>query len=457
MNLRKSIFCLFFIILDFLFAIIAFNFFQEKIFTFLVLYTTLSMSVFFIFLFKNLSENIFLILFLFSFSIFFLINPYISIIDSEDIILNIGFSNAMGVILLAISGIKLGVFFNQMFNTTKNSSPNFYSKNLVYYRKSALVLFLLTLPFFIYNQFQVRQVMLNYGYAEIYKTGKIDVIFRISQFTISFYYLFLSCFPTKKEFINSLILFLPVVSLTLITGERSQIVLHSLVLFSYYVIRNAIKGYHLKISFRLIFTIVFIIILSSNILMLISNLRIGHTDNSNISFFQFLKQQSSTFELLADGIVKQDSLKRMSNLFSIQAVLNGVEAIRTPLKFFLPSIYNDVFSHNLGSVYTYLRDPVYFYLGGSFGTTYLLELFLDGGWLIVILVNVIIGYSLKIRNLEVFKNWIILYFTLISLRSIYFMPRESLLNFMNQFISVTNISSLFIILLIGQTLSSMKR
>ncbi|MER2173154.1 MAG: O-antigen polysaccharide polymerase Wzy family protein [Carnobacterium sp.] len=405
-------------------------------------------------LLKRTKKNIVLIMYIISMITFLLYLPIQNLILGKEPLYmgNISFSTLI-LLILAFNGLKLGFFLIK----DKKKEAEYSNNKLLSY--SALLLIIFTAPFACILAFKNVDAVRILGYAGLYSEKNVSsmIIERLANFNSAFIYIFLATLPNKKFLKKTLIIILPLLSIDLLTGRRGEAILNIMIVITYYILRNYYVDKDInQFKFKEIVKIPIIGFFIVAISIIISQTRLSQEIDFTNILSTFFEQQSGTYTMIESTLYYKDSLKATGSIFSLQALYNGVEVIDKVVHSLFPEEgMSKLFQSNLGNAITYFREPIYYKNGGSFGTSYIAELNLDFGLFGVFIYNVFIGVVLKLINRLNFNNWIIFSFTLFFLKSIYFVPRESAFNWVNQFVSFTNIGAILLVWFLHSIIKSL--
>lgn len=448
LNNRKTFF-LIMVLLNIFFGMVAFNL-KSLVFEETILF--LNFICIFIYFRKNLFDNIVIIMYYIFLFTFILYIPFSNLLLNQKNYIT--YSTALEtnfILIIGFIGLLLGIFLGQFVNETKSNS----SLRTLNYSKAALYLIIVTAPFAIVTTLQSITAVDAGGYLGLYQNSSDSIISRLGNFNLSFIYIFLATVPKKKLLNNSMFIIIPLMIMDIFTGRRGVAIVNIMVLITYYIIRSQkIEKINLKINFKFIFSVLLIsgtLIFAS---VAISQLRLNESVDLTGAVSTFFKQQASMFNHIEYVTIFKEELKSYSNYYSLQALYNGTSLISNLTKFFIPQLINDSnFGNNLGNAITFLRDPIYYSIGGKFGTSYLAELYLDYGYIGLIIYNLFVGLFISTVSKLNLSNWIVFSFVLFLIRTLYFLPRESTFNWVNQLVSTTNITSVLIVLILGTIFS----
>lgn len=421
--------------------------------------TLLAQIIFmFILLLKDTAKNFISLIYLILFCAFLAINPIINIFTERQYIFGEGANfQATLLVLLAAMGLFIGITIGEISDSNDTFSVVEKDDNN-YLTSAALMLVCVTAPFALYNTVTNISLVNNFGYVGLYNYADTGIVDRISNFNIAFIYIYLANFPSKVLFKKSLIVIIPLLVFDIFTGRRGNAIINILVLITYIVLRKFVySNKKIRLSIKnLIVTFIFFVIIAY-VSVFISQNRLQESvilSNPIVSFFD---ETSASFNFIESVYLYENSIRSVDNLYSLQAIFNG-SSIFSSLDSILQSlgVSGGQFNHNLGNALAFFRDPVYYKLGGGFGTSYIIEIFIDMGYVAVLIFNALLGFFLSFVNRRKFTNWITLSLILMILRTIYFMPRESTFNWINQIFSFTNLVAILLVWIFSQVIKSVR-
>lgn len=293
----------------------------------------------------------------------------------------------------------------------------------------------------------------NYTYTATYGeflTGFPYWVYAISTFFIFSFYFLLSLLPSKKATVFLSLVYLFVGLPLFLCGYRSGFVLDLLVIFIYVVFRNYYKNEKAWFGKKeIVFTVVAIPLLII-VLALIGNIRdkTNYEDNMRKGLnlvSSFVHKQGATFSYMCLAMKKSKELCSCgARLYSFGCIFDYVlhgkiaqivfDAVPFPGDNSIEAAtMSDCLAHRL-SWLAFGRNS---YLAGhGTGSSYIMEVYLDFGYLGLVVVNFIIGMFL-IYALNFSKIHFLLLFTVLNIiPDIMFMPRAALMGGMLLFFRV---------------------
>lgn len=268
----------------------------------------------------------------------------------------------------------------------------------------------------------------------------------IPSFIISFgnlstfiMWIYLFTYPNKKK--TKIVLFLYCISLflSLLSGGRGDIVvgIFTIIIYLYYRQENCKERiFTKKVKIMMaIGTFAGITFLGAyNYLRNDINVDLGNQNMIKTFFYD----QGSSIRVLENTIIYEDELKMMNKYYALRPFLNNnvVKYV-----FHIPRYNNNSIDmafndNNLGASITYLYDQLYYLNGGGIGTQYIAELYLEFGYLGVIIYSVILGYILGLLFNIKKEDYIMLAYSYIMIKSILFTSRNFALEYISIFLSI---------------------
>ena len=185
-----------------------------------------------------------------------------------------------------------------------------------------------------------------------------------------------------------------------------------------------------------------------------SSIRLGEDSGNLLSGFGgFFSQQGGSVNVLKWSIQHKAELKMENTNYSLSIITHYNRITEQIGRFLFGSLGDgtDLHSGNLGKNITYLIEPIYYGTGGSFGTAYLAELFIDFSYIGIVLYNIFLGWLLmKMGDMMGdmgYRHWIINVYFLYMIRALYFLPRDSAFSFISPLLSTTNLLIIIVMVL----------
>ncbi len=237
------------------------------------------------------------------------------------------------------------------------------------------------------------------------------------------YYLFLSTVPSEKRFKIVSSVYLLLIFLSSLKGQRALFLLSLLLVLTFYYL-----FYNKKISVRVISFLGISIMLFSQFIRSIRVENAQFVENNII--FEFMRQQGVSF--LIPGLLIENSilLNREGVPYLFAPLIDSLNAIRYPEVFSKGQTEEllDI-SNYLGYELMYFLYPDGYLKGWGVGSNYLAELIGFGGITAVIVFHLLLFpvISKIVKLMSVRRIYIVIFIPILI--SLYYMPRSSLLGF----------------------------
>lgn len=393
---------------------------------------------------ENIRERIVFLLFHATFFTFILARPFIGAVRGEKWWVIQGIADvkfAIVAIILSLLFIFLGAFWGDKVILHKcfaEMETGIMSKSE--FRKIlqniSMVLFFGTYGFAVIKEIEKLTFMIGKDYLEYYTSfqsqlpGAFHTVASFMEYALC---IFLATLPSKRKSLVPLILFWMVGIPDLIIGIRNPIMLNSLFVLVYYCYRNGDigreevwlgrlekVGLSISVPFALAFMSAMTKVRSggnlvfTNIIQMIGN---------------FFYGQGVTFEVLMMGYRTIPKLPNTGTYTfggiidyimygSIGQILWGNNPL-PPGNNVLVATEGHSFAHNM----SYLSLQTDYLKGKGWGSSYLLEVYADFGYLGLSIFSFALGVILACMFGLMRKNFWMRIFALVSLLSIFFMPR----------------------------------
>lgn len=398
---------------------------------------------------KNIKGHIYFLIFQLTFFVFILSRPILGALKREEwwktayqAEENIYF--ALFVVTLAMLSLYIGGQIGCSLYKVK-SMPRFKDYNMTikdqvwWIQKVSRIVFFVTAFFFFLQEGEKMMFMSGRTYVEFYSefTSKLPGFFHtIASFMTYSLCVYLATFPDKKKCFLPLAIFEVSAIPSLIVGMRNPIVLNSLFIFFYYFMRDVKRERQErkwigKIEKRIIcllspFAILFMAVYSY--------VRVGKslvTKNPFLLIVNFLYGQGVTFDVITIGYGWQLGLpQRAGRNYTFGGMIDYITRGRIGQFLFhtqpLPegnNLINAIESNSLAHNLSYVSKKEAYLEGYGWGSSYVLENYLDFGYIGVICVSLILGVVL-VSAMNWWGDKIILNTViLVSLTGIFFIPR----------------------------------
>ena len=383
-----------------------------------------------------------MIFFLLSFFTFFQSRDFILYIfpflqEDLGITLSLDFSGQIikyEAIYLTIFTIGVGYFYSiNKFKTYNEESfkVTVHSPTLKLVEKYLKILFYVTSIFSIIKIVTIGPSILQGNYGKYGEVATVSQTTNLLSFLNTFCYIsYLCCFPSKRDIKQTLPLFLFLTLGSLAMGTRGNAVCNILLLLMYFITRDLISNNRdLFINRK---TKLFIIISSPFVLAglsLFAFFRSGNEIESNgmlLDSLGFFVQQGGTSSLITLSEQYQNSLPSENVSYSFGPIINLLKDYMGigPTEHDDALIYAATKGNNLGATLTYITMPAYYFSGGGLGTSYLAELFVDFGYVGIIIYSFILGVLLRYISFDVRKTLLARIISSFILLGTFFLPRD---------------------------------
>ena len=296
----------------------------------------------------------------------------------------------------------------------------------------SLVMFYLSMLCFMMVELEKLVFMAGREYEEYYTSFQTQMPAVIRAFdTMMKYFLciFLATMPSKSmTFIPLCLYFLSAVP-SLLIGIRNPIVLNAIFIFLYYFLRDVREnskkwmGYGEKVFIILMAPVAVLFLGAYNYIREGSSVAAGGVIGL---LLDFLRKQGVSFNVLCiayDSMPKVRSFEDFTDYFLHNDLVEGLLG--------LPDLGtgNNVVSatqgHSFSHAMSYAAMGDSYLEGHGYGSSFSLETFFDFGWLGVVLGALVFGFLtiLLVRWFQ--KGWVAGTITLVSLTSLFFVPRAS--------------------------------
>lgn len=411
--------------------------------------------IFFVWGIKKWKEYVLICLFLISFFLF-LVGSYLDFFTGN---YKTSFNNGIelfiiNMLYLSLAFIWLGCVLNKYLKIAisgngmnlqilKSESSRFL------FRKPAIIMFWITYPFYMIEILDRVNFVRQYGYLEYYKTYQYSsVIIRYGSIAcLFFFFLFLACFPPKKQTFLPFAAYLTANILSVFSGKRTDMVVAMMFVIFYFLYRERIgdRERWFKKSY------IKMIIIGAPLLMAFLGYWAYYRsdtvrpDKTILDYlFYFISSNGGSKEIIGYAYEFKDTLRSLGSHSYTFGFL-----IRTFSESNLAQMSVEMANSgtSLGTSITYIKDAYIYNMGGGFGTCYIAELWTDFGILGIVIYNLILGLTLaKIGNLKK-DDTLQLVLAFYVVKKLFILPRNEALCMITDFFS-----KLLLLLFIGCTL-----
>ena len=395
---------------------------------------------------ENIQNRIYLLIFYAMIFVFLLSRPTIDMFcgvawwNEESLQ---GTSFALSVIFVSLISLQTGAFLlenlTHEYGTPKVKQHSDYaeqfSKNL---QIVSSIIFYISIFFYMIVGTEKLMFMQGRTYTEYYSSFQSHlpgIIHTLSYFMVYSLCIFLSTFPEKRRALIPLGLYWVSAIPDLLIGIRNPIMLHSLFIFLYFVMRDLLNapkkwigkfekiGIAIMVPFTLVFMAAYTYLRSGES---VSGRGIGSL------FVNFFYGQGVTFKVLAIGyecipFLPARAFRNYTFGGFIDYFLHGglaqkflgAEAFESGNNL-NNALLSNRFAHNM----SYIAKGDKYLQGEGWGSSYLLETYTDYGYLGVIVFSMILGALLVYGTFLWKKRSFGRIILLLTLTQIYFMPRS---------------------------------
>ncbi len=346
---------------------------------------------------------------------------------------------SVGLYAIVLGGYLAIFLHEKLLNKFLMRTENFNTTKLVFkehLQVVSLLVFYVTLPLFFVQELEPLLYSSGKDYLSYYSEfqSQLPGIFHtLASFMKISLCVFLSTCPRKKRAFIPLVLYELSAIPALLIGVRNPFMLNSMFILVYYLLRDAVEnkekwfGKIEKIAvgvatpFTLVFMAVYAYIRGGNFVGSINPFKY---------IVEFFYSQGVTFNVIQMGYGYVDSLRLHLSHYTFGGIIDyiyyGTLGQRiwgtTPL----PAgncLENAVYSHNLSHHLSYVSLKESYLNGRGWGSSYLLENYVDYGYVGVLILGIILGVILISFVYWFGKKNFLTTVILLSLTSIFLIPR----------------------------------
>ena len=355
---------------------------------------------------------------------------------------NIYFS--INVILLSMLFIYIGAVIGEhIYQKVERNNDNNQEKNQkkIQFRNNlqvvSMLAFYITMCFFLVQEGEKLLYMQGRSYVEYYAgfhSQLPGIFYTIASFMKYSLCVFLATFPSKKRAFTPLFLFELSAIPELLIGVRNPIMLNSIFIFLYYIMRDIYEKRQKWIG-KIEKVILVISIPTSLIFMTVyayvrSGVAIAQKNIFKL-FFDFFYGQGVTFNVLSIAYGYRNNLpERPWRNYTFGGMIDYIVHGRIGQMLFgtdpLPegnNWTNGTLSNNFSHNFSYLVRKDDYLNGQGWGSSYILETYVDFGYIGLILFNLILGILLVYMLKRLGRNTLLDTIFLLSLTTIFLIPR----------------------------------
>lgn len=402
-----------------------------------------------IYAFENVKDRIVFLMLHITIFTFLISRPFIGMFRGEKWWLasgqaeeNIYFS--INIILLSMLFLYLGAVIGQYiykkYEKTDKVNQEKIQRKLQFRNNLqvvAMVAFYITMCFFLVQEGEKLLYMRGRSYVEYYtgfRSQLPGIFYTIASFMKYSLCVFLATFPSKKRAFIPLCLFELSAIPELLIGVRNPIMLNSIFIFLYYVIRDIYekrKKWIGKIEKALlVLSIPASLIFMTAYAYIRSGLEVAQKNIFKL-FFDFFYGQGVTFNVLGIAYGYRNNLpERAWRNYTFGGMIDYIVHGRIGQMIFgtepLPegnNWTNGTLSNNFSHNFSYLVRKEEYLNGQGWGSSYMLETYIDFGYVGLIIFNLVLGILLIYMLKKFGENTLLDTIFLLSLTTIFLIPR----------------------------------
>jgi len=347
--------------------------------------------------------------------------------------------NTLLLIYISLISIRIGVMIYKLYkrkmqnnkqeecNNNDNNSNN-YEKEIVIIRKFLRIAFIVTFIPSIMVTIE-RIIYLNQNsYVDLFVnfSSKMPfVIQKLADMNFTFFILYLTTFPSKKETLLITGIYTTYLVMTVFTGGRGKFVTKEIILIIYYVYRqyNLNEKYFTKKIIAILGIIVMALIIFLSAYNTLRNKQEIENFNPAQQFRQFFIDQGGAIDIISYAQKFKQQLPETNQNYTfgiiINVVMNKTQYIQNT-----NTEETAFYGNNLGATLSYFTMGNAFLRGHGLGTQYIAELYTDFSYIGVIIYNVLLGISLNIIMDIKKQKYIVLALVLSILEYLIYLPRQ---------------------------------
>lgn len=349
---------------------------------------------------------------------------------------------ALIIVTVALYSLIVGAYLLEwIYKATKSfldkhkrkKGDVFFKQNL---QVVSMLVFYVTFPLFLIQEIEPLIYVYERGYLSYYSEFQSQlpgILHTIASFMKISMCLFLATLPSKKRAFFVLGLYEISAIPALIIGVRNPIVLNSLFLLVYYLLRDAMsdkKKWLGKLERILIAILTPVGLVFMSVYAYIRAGKSVGIINPFHFIMEFFQSQGVTFDVIEMSYGYVESLRLHSVNYTFGGIIDYIYYGTIGQKIFgteaLPnvnSIENAVRSHNLSHHLSYISLKESYLRGRGWGSSYVLENYVDYGYIGVIVFGILIGSLLLFFVYYFGKNVFISTNILLALTTIFLIPR----------------------------------
>lgn len=424
---------------------------------------------------KDFKNKFVFFFFLISFFVFTMSQYFFGNINSEMYYSN--FSNIVIIrtifmqylSLLAIySSFYLAYFIQKKYLQKKDRIWKFKNTELI-----SLLLFIATiisLSFSVISNIDTAIRVFKYGYLEIYVSNHPSslphFIHYVGNSVIVFISLYLALAKTKKWIVFVLSFYFFNLIISIFAGGRSNFVIgifYIIFYLLYYKYKFNIKR---KVSLKKLILIV------PTLLVLVIGLGMFNSIRSQVSiknfnplneFNQFFVDQGRSVNLISYAQIYKKEVRKKNTNYVFGPLLYSFENKIEFLSFGNLKI-RDIYSLNNQRKNNFAVDMTIYLLGleqyekgHGVGSQYIAELYIEYGYIGIVIFSLLLGVFVCLLNRYINKNWLILSILLLIFNSFVFMPRGQAMQIITSILSINFWGTILLLFIIDRIYSYFKK
>ena len=326
---------------------------------------------------------------------------------------------------------------------------NYNDKKTANIRKVALIIFYFTYPFamlIIIEKIFFVKALGYVAYYTDYASRFPYLVTKIGDMAEIALFVFLATMPLKKECRLPLLLYTIQALAALFTGKRGRFVIPCFIIVIYLVLRNRInngnqKWFTKKMAMMVLIALPFIM----GLLYIYSSVRMGKAASSE----SFIDRVTGILNETGFSVNIINYEKKLENelpfrLYSLGDTIDYIRENIVVSKLFDIPLYKNYTAgkalncYSFPHIITYYFNARYYLSGRGLGSCYIAEAYHDGGYVGVVIWNIIYAFILKIVLSTEPRGILFTTLGLLSMRSILLAPRNMASAFLTEWISLDN-------------------
>ena len=321
-----------------------------------------------------------------------------------------------------------------------------------YYRRirsAAKMLIWISIGFYCIEILEKVIFVWHNGYLSYYSSfvkSLPSIIYKIASiFQLSFF-LYMATLPSKGEAKKFIFIYLLIGFLSLLIGGRSEFMLAIIFIIVYMFLRNYIDNKQSWITRKGIILVIMFVPIICAAMFLVMIIRGGGEMSGTFGIIDLainlLFQQGNSFQIIGLSYEMENSFPE-GQYYSMGPLINNFNdnfifhLIGISHSYVPQTVEMAMCGHSLGSYLTYIIDPSRYLAGGGFGSSYIAEAWLDGGYFGVLFWSFTYGVVLAKIYCWIKSNVWLSCLSFYMLVNIVFAPRGHVISFISEFISPT--------------------